>query len=661
MSKLSVPLKKFLGFNSFACALTAFLACRNLVRPAYSLGFLVALAFSVFIDTFKWKHPSRVFINVISLAAFGTAVATARIDSVVETFMGAVLLMLAVKLLEDKGARDHVQIIILAVIAIVSAAVLSLRAEFVFYYVAMSYFLGLGLLLCTLFARSAGLKFTRDGIRQLLTRALVIWLMMLPVCLVLFFTAPRARVALARAQYQGLGSATAGFSDRITHGTIGRIQESNEIALRAEMPQIAGSDLYWRGLVLNAFEGNEWLARQYRSPAERTFGVTGERVQQHIFLEQGQFRVLFALDKPVVVNGEGAAHIGEGIYMRLGSRPAKQLSYNVVSALTPVMKPFNPDFRKDFYLRLPENFSPRIRDLARQLTDGLDEKGKIRAIQSYLAPPAFTYTLENLPTSPNALEDFLFTYKRGNCEYFASSMAVLCRMAGIPSRLIAGYRGGYYNDGGGYYIVMQRNAHAWVELWDSEEQVWRRYDPTPANDSIEEGLEKRAPGTFGMYLDILNYRVSQLVVEYSGEMQLEALERLQAFLMNPGESFAPAVERLKSALRSALCPIVAIVLAASGSALCFLLYRTSRQSPEKALLKKFLSAMKRRGYVKHPSEGLEEFVRSIPAAGGGELRALAWRFVQAFEDDYFRDRPIRGETIAELRDILGQIKRSNLR
>lgn len=653
MSSSPVLLKKLLGCNSFICVMIAFFACRGLVMPGYALGFLTVLALSVLIDLLKWRRPPRVFINVVSLVAFGTAAATARIDSVVETLTGTVLLMMAVKMLEDKQARDHVQVVVLSAIAVVSAAVLSLRAGFVFYYVIMSYFLCLSLLLCSFFARAPGLTLSRASVWQLFVRALAIWLMMLPICLALFFAAPRARAALALTQYRGGEFSTSGFTDRITHGLIANIQESAEIAFRAEMPQIAQDSLYWRGLVLSSFDGNEWVARNRPDRWERGFTVQGEFVEQHIFLEQGQYRVLFTLDKPLVVNAGRPLRVSQGTYVRAGPLTGRQFQYDVISAVSSSMKPDNPNFNTAAYLALPQGFIPQLRVIVDRITNGKSEGGKIRAILDYLSPPVFAYSLENLPVSRNAVEDFLFNYRRGNCEYFASSMAIMCRMAGIPARLVAGYRGGYYNENGGYYIVRQRNAHAWAEVWDSEEEAWRRYDPTPPNESIESGGGGRAPGRLAMFLDLLNYRVSQVVVEYSGQMQLEIFESLQAFLLNPGASFEPAARGVKRVLRSALYPVLAVAFITGAALLVFLLYRASRVTQEKILLRKFLAAMKKQGHEKHPSEGLEEFVGPLPAT---KLRELARHFVEVFENDYFRDRPMKEETLFELRKVVKRIR-----
>jgi hypothetical protein len=74
--------------------------------------------------------------------------------------------------------------------------------------------------------------------------------------------------------------------------------------------------------------------------------------------------------------------------------------------------------------------------------------------------------------------EFLTVGREGHCEYFAAAMVLLARSVGIPARVVAGYRVVERSALGGYYLVRQRNAHAWVEAWVSG-SGWQRFDPTP--------------------------------------------------------------------------------------------------------------------------------------------------------------------------------------
>ena len=81
---------------------------------------------------------------------------------------------------------------------------------------------------------------------------------------------------------------------------------------------------------------------------------------------------------------------------------------------------------------------------------------------------------------PNPVEHFLFDSKRGHCEFFSTTMALMLREIGIPSRNVTGFVGGTYNRFGRYYAVREGDAHSWVEAYlDDPIRGWVTFDPTP--------------------------------------------------------------------------------------------------------------------------------------------------------------------------------------
>src|SRR5205814_543603 len=138
-----------------------------------------------------------------------------------------------------------------------------------------------------------------------------------------------------------------------------------------------------------------------------------------------------------------------------------------------------PEIR-DQYLQLPL-LDPRIPALAREMTAGQRSvRERARAIESHLQRD-YGYTLE-LPkqTVPDPLAYFLFSRKKGHCEYFASAMAVMLRTVGIPSRLATGFQSGMYNPLSDLWVVRASDAHSWVEAWIPG-YGWATFDPTPAD------------------------------------------------------------------------------------------------------------------------------------------------------------------------------------
>jgi transglutaminase-like putative cysteine protease len=102
-------------------------------------------------------------------------------------------------------------------------------------------------------------------------------------------------------------------------------------------------------------------------------------------------------------------------------------------------------------------------------------------LQNWFTSGRFTYSLDAPTTQQNgALRDFLFTSRTGYCEQFASSMALLARIVGIPARVGMGYTAGVQQQDGGW-VVRTKDAHAWPELYFSG-VGWLRFEPTPGGD-----------------------------------------------------------------------------------------------------------------------------------------------------------------------------------
>jgi hypothetical protein len=165
----------------------------------------------------------------------------------------------------------------------------------------------------------------------------------------------------------------------------------------------------------------------------------------------------------------------------------------------------------DRYLKLPP-LDVRISKLAEDITaQAPSNYEKAVAVERYLSTH-FGYTLE-LPSSvpPDPLAYFLFERKKGHCEYFASSMAVMLRSLRIPTRIVTGFRGGEYNDLTGQYVVRASDAHSWVEAYFPG-SGWISFDPTPAGSL----LARTGWSRMDLYLDaaasfwrewIINYDV----------------------------------------------------------------------------------------------------------------------------------------------------------
>ncbi|WP_288406855.1 DUF4129 domain-containing transglutaminase family protein, partial [uncultured Pseudomonas sp.] len=161
-------------------------------------------------------------------------------------------------------------------------------------------------------------------------------------------------------------------------------------------------------------------------------------------------------------------------------------------------------------------------------------------------------TLQPPTAGVDAIDAFLFDNHRGFCAHYAGAMTFALRVAGIPARVVAGYQGGEFNAAGGYLLVQQFDAHAWVEYW-LPGRGWVSVDPTAqvAPERIERGLQEAlaAQGAANEFLadnpfaanryrnlawlndlrlgwDRLNYGWQRWVLNYQEDTQGELFKRL---------------------------------------------------------------------------------------------------------------------------------------
>jgi hypothetical protein len=166
----------------------------------------------------------------------------------------------------------------------------------------------------------------------------------------------------------------------------------------------------------------------------------------------------------------------------------------------------------------------------------------------YFNREPYHYTLKPPTLGADTVDSFLFDSRAGFCAHYAGAMTFVLRAAGIPARVVAGYQGGEWNEGGQYLTVRQYDAHAWVEYWQAG-VGWRSVDPTAAvaPQRIEQGLEQALAAdedflqdspmsalryrnvawlnALRMNWDSLNYGWQRWVLGYQGQQQLQVLSR----------------------------------------------------------------------------------------------------------------------------------------
>ncbi len=141
-------------------------------------------------------------------------------------------------------------------------------------------------------------------------------------------------------------------------------------------------------------------------------------------------------------------------------------------------------------LALPTDLDPRIATLGRRWTND-DPALTVEHLRRWLGEEGFGYS-----TTPGVIEHglagFLFERRQGFCAHYAAAGTVLLRCAGVPARVVIGWRGGEWNPLGGYLLVRQRHAHAWCEYWAGAELGWVRLDLTDAVPAVDPATGRAA-------------------------------------------------------------------------------------------------------------------------------------------------------------------------
>ena len=387
---------------------------------------------------------------------------------------GASLLvaMAAIKLMETQRQRDWL-IVLGTALFLLLAACLGAQSLWL-----MPFYAGeLWLLSTALYALGAG-ETPPEG-RWLLRASARSLLLALPLAALLFLFFPRLPGSLWTVPKDD--EAVTGLSDQMDPGTIGKLVQSDEPALRARFDPAPPrrEDRYWRGIVLHNFDGSTWRRAQRDFGAPLGLEFAGPDYRYEITLEPGTHGTLIALDMPHSTPQDASIAHRNFDDQLIASKPTDSpITYRLESSPRHRNTEALPLPVRRLDLALPRDRNPRAIELAHQLRAAArDDHAYVKAVLDYLQNNGFEYTLTPATLGANSIDDLLFGTHQGFCGHYASAFAMLMRAGGVPAHIVTGYLGGEWNRIGGYLLVRQSNAHAWTEVWFDDEG-WSRVDPT---------------------------------------------------------------------------------------------------------------------------------------------------------------------------------------
>lgn len=540
----------------------------------------------------RWQISERLGVVIILIAIplfvidwkFRLSGLGAREILAASSLAKLILFLSALKLLQRKSDRDWVFIYLIAFFQILLAAGVSISP---LYLVSLLAYLLLTTSAIIAFeirktsgevqskrdrnlGRSAGTPLVQNlaiSRTKLPLAAVLLMAATTIVALPLFFTLPRVGGAGLTGSLSDTTRLT-GFSDSVTLGAIGRLQQNDETVMRVRIDRNDNQDLrrfLWRGVALDRFENKTWSrsSQKYQEPYTKTEGGRfvvdyarrdGALTVQTVYLEALNTNVLFGLSRPIVVKS-GASEVSKDSEGGLYSYPPtfERTSYTIFSD-TYIPPP--EDLRNDIqpyprsaykYLAVPPELDRRIGELAADVINRENVHNRYdiaKAIERHLQND-YGYTLQMKAGGPDPLADFLFRVREGHCEYFATAMAIMLRSQGIATRVVNGFQQGDYNETAEVYVVKQKNAHSWVEVYFPGERIWVPFDPTPFAGQYSDAASGTLMGRLGKYLEAVETFWIQYFVTYDDQEQRSLFRSFRESVVeyrNTGASWLHALQ-----------------------------------------------------------------------------------------------------------------------
>jgi protein-glutamine gamma-glutamyltransferase len=416
------------------------------------------------------RKGSRFLFGALTALLVGAVLLSFRTLNGLAAGTALLVLMGALKLLESRGRRDEGIVIGVSLFMLLAAALADQSLIRLPLYLLLAW----GACAAMMLVAHAGAGLPVRAALRLSARALA---MALPLAAACFLFFPRFG-----SQFWALpdsGAATTGLDDTMSPGAIDKLVAEYDPAFRVFF---AGAppppeQRYWRGIVLNTFDGFTWRRerRNYLDPRRQ---LLGDPVHHRITLEPTQRHWIFALDtvdmsprRDVLMTPQDRQlWRSEPVTQVLSYEASSHLSYRPLGTLS--------DLARRHETQLPPDRNPRARALALELrAKAADDQAYASAVLDWFRDNGLEYTFQPEPTSLDSVDSVLFDTKLGFCGHFASAYASMMRAVGIPARVVTGYLGGEWNPIGGYLIVRQSDAHAWTEVW-LEGRGWSRVDPT---------------------------------------------------------------------------------------------------------------------------------------------------------------------------------------
>lgn len=436
------------------------------VMTLATMGFVAVGLLLVFLN----KRPSKLIRNILALGIFASYWLTygKLIDP--EVGLNFLVSIIVLKILEKETVRDRYMIFFGLLLLISAGSLFERTLTYVLFFGASF------LILIRDFYSYLGQKWRLKDLAYAL-----LWV--LPLTGLLFFFVPRLMNPIPFQQRQS-GPGEIGYTPDVNISQIESLTGNNDPVFQviASRP-LEQADLYWRGNTLSYNDGWNWTKMPQDAETPEVLlgaGPGTKEVKQKIRMF-GKTEYFFALDYPRIIsygrNFFGLKNLGTLTQSRWNAVQKYEAISGPKQTLTELAPPFH-------YLRV--NLSKKEKQEIEESFKGKSLAEIEASIRAHFLQHKFSYSLA--PGRSASFHEFM-TRKIGFCSHFASAVAIILRVKGIPTRLVSGFMGGTYNRFADFYLVSQNDAHVWVEAFYNGK--WTRLDPTEwiAPDRVQLGGE----------------------------------------------------------------------------------------------------------------------------------------------------------------------------
>ncbi len=534
--------------NSFISVLSVHVNIALIIALYAFLGDVIIAAFSSVILLFTYQRQYRSNRQTLNKLTIGSLLAFCfflfmwRFNGSTggQSWMGLLMLLITLKALESKNNRDHyvTTLMLFFLAAVIFAYNNSAIAPIILAIYSISILSSMMLLSQPTFngsqpphsihthtlTKKTGFKVVFPAMTRTASMASKLFVQALPVGIILFFLFPRIQGSFGFLPSDNStlkpslpnGMNTGSFSSRST---------SNQLAFRVNFlpnqgtnapPNVNPDTLYWRVKTFSKQEGFNWSMNQIadnranlqkskkpsNSDNKIRYLITHQATNDtHIpsldSIYSSEVGIILENQTLLAAKGSPATFQYEVVSTpntRNILSPSQHIndSLNVIEQKIYLETSFKPKTKTTQLLNtwLNEVNLPPIGDTQKTPSSNQAKQLALLALRHFREQP-FSYHL--LPPSVDRsqpIEDFLFNTQSGYCEHYSSTFSTLMRWLKVPTRIVAGFQGADYNDQGEFYEVRYSSAHAWSEIWTSDDG-WIKTDPTAAvaPERIEFGME----------------------------------------------------------------------------------------------------------------------------------------------------------------------------